>query len=104
MSIHGNDGFDTILSNGGAANEDIIHFTGTFYDFDWTAEGNDLLVNIVADDTYQWAASIYGLRITDSFTTATPSTISKATSDLTTNIYNPDDSFDGTYLFQRGQR
>ena len=38
---------------------------GSFYDLDWTVDGDDLIVGAVADETYQWAGG--NLRIEDFF-------------------------------------
>jgi Ca2+-binding RTX toxin-like protein len=49
------DGYDTIISTGSAANEDTIAIDGSFYDFNWVRDGDDLLVGVVVDDNYDFA-------------------------------------------------
>ncbi|MEP7171962.1 MAG: Ig-like domain-containing protein [Aestuariivirga sp.] len=51
------DGYDTV-SAADAANEDVILITGTFYDYNWEIDGDDLVVGVVADDSYTWAGNL----------------------------------------------
>ena len=51
------DGNDTVEA-AGAANEDIIQINGSFYDYNWEVDGNDLLVGVVADDSYTWDGNL----------------------------------------------
>ncbi|MBL8905229.1 MAG: cadherin-like domain-containing protein, partial [Rhizobiales bacterium] len=47
------DGYDTIQANNDG--EDIIQINGSFYDFDWAVQGDDLVIGVSADDNYDWA-------------------------------------------------
>ena len=51
------DGYDSV-SGEGAANEDIIQINGSFYDYNWEIDGDDLLVGVVADDSYTWDGNL----------------------------------------------
>ena len=59
------DGYDSVSPTDGAANEDMIQINGSFYDYNWEVDGTDLLVGVVADDSYTWAGN---LRLEDFFT------------------------------------
>ena len=50
------DGNDTVSADG-AANEDIIQINGTFYDYNWEIDGDDLIVGVVTDDSYLFAVT-----------------------------------------------
>ena len=47
-----NDGFDTII--GDNLSQDIIQINGTFYDYNFELDGNDLLIGAAADGNYLW--------------------------------------------------
>ncbi len=57
------DGYDTILANND--NQDIIQINGSFYDYNFQIDGNDVLIGVAADDNYNWADVGGNLRLED---------------------------------------
>src|SRR5262245_30810102 len=85
------DGFDRIISTGSAAHEDIIDIQGgEFYDYNFAFDGNDLLLGVTADDSYDFGTVGGSLRIKNFFTGA--DSIDYMTADLGDNnaAYNRD--------------
>jgi Ca2+-binding RTX toxin-like protein len=75
------DGFDTIISTGSAAHEDIIDIQGgEFYDYNFAFDGNDLLLGVTADGSYDFGTVGGSLRIKNFFTDA--DSINYLTADL----------------------
>ena len=96
------DGYDTILADDGAANEDVIRLNGNFYDFNWEGDPenpNDLLIGGAANDEYDWNDVGGNLRIKDFFTTG--DTIAYIEGDFGPNnrYYNPDGSEGPTQIW-----
>jgi VCBS repeat-containing protein len=57
------DGYDTIAANND--NEDIIQIVGTFYDYNFQIDGDDVLIGVAADDDYDFADVGGSLRLED---------------------------------------
>lgn len=78
------DGSDTIISTGSAAHEDIVDIQGgEFYDYNFAFDGNDLLLGVTADGSYDFGTVGGSLRIKNFFTGA--DSINYLTADLGDN-------------------
>ena len=93
------EGVDTIVGAGSAPGEDIIEIQGTFYDYHWEIDGNDLLFGVVVDDTYDFSVGGGNLRIQDFFTDG--DSIAYMEADLGDNnqFYNQDGGSQPTRIY-----
>src|SRR5262249_7879016 len=88
------------LSTNGGPSEDVLHFDGTFYDYDWLIEGNDLIIGVSPDDTFGDFTDAGGaLRLKDFF--AGNDSIAYLEADFgaeTNSFYSPDGGLAQIYL------